>query len=504
MSNLLLEMKRITKTYVGIQALKGVDLHLRTGEVLGLVGENGAGKSTLMKILSGIETADCGQIFINGQEVKIVSPNTAQELGIGIIPQELVLVPDMTVMENVFLGRELPDKFGFLNKKGMLERTSAILSDLGSDHIMIDEKIENLPKADQQIVAIARRILKGGRIIILDEPTSSLTEKEIRKLFNVIKNVCENGASAIYISHRLEEIQEICDRVTVLRDGTLITTMEAGGKIDKQQLIRHMIGSEINDEFPHFTIKAGSEVLRVEDLSYKTNQGRIIRDVNFTLHEGEVLGITGLVGVGKSELGQTMMGLKDLLGGKIFLNGKETSISSPVDAFRKGFGYVSEDRRGEGLIPGLQSLFNMTLSSMKKITKTGIIQSAEERNAGRKYLKKMSIKKEYVQMNAEQLSGGNQQKIVIIRQLLSGAGIIIFDEPTKGIDVAAKSEIAKLISELCGEGKAVCLLSSEPREVLGISDKILVITTHGIEGPYERDALDYSRLMSIELEGATV
>lgn len=502
MSGTVLQMTGISKAFGGIQALDNVDLRLKRGEVLGLVGENGAGKSTLMKILSGIEIADTGSIVVDGVEQAVSSPKKAKQLGIGMIPQELILVHGMTVLENLFLGREATAFMGFLRRNEMYEKAGEVLKALGSS-IDPDETVRVLPKADQQIVAIARLILEGGRIVILDEPTSSLTEKEIKKLFAVIRKACGNGASAIYISHRLEEVVEICDRVMVLRDGHHVITTEPNEPVNKQQLIRHMVGAEIAEEFPHTVVGSGKEILHVDNLMYRTNQGKTVEHIGFTLHEGEVLGITGLVGVGKTELGQTLMGLKKPLSGRISLDGKDVSIDSPVEAFKMGFGYVSEDRRGEGLVLGLQSIYNMTLSSMRTISKGPVISFTEEKKAGRKYLADLTMKENYLRMNANQLSGGNQQKIVIIRQMLSNARVIIFDEPTKGIDVAAKSEIAKLISDLCGRGKAVLLLSSEPREVLGISDRVIILTSAGMEGPFERGVLDYTQLMAIELEGAT-
>jgi len=501
MKDFILQMKGITKIFGGIKALQDVDFSIMHGEILGLVGENGAGKSTLMKILSGIEVPDEGSIFVDGKQEKIINPNYAYDLGIGMIPQELILVQDMTVRENIFLGRERITKFGMIDIKFMDEKARNILNTFGSNHIHLDAKIGYLSKADQQLVAVARRILQGGKIFIMDEPTSALTENEVDSLFKVIRKICTTGASVVFISHRLEEVLRICDRVTILRDGRLIKTIKITKDTNKHELIYNMIGSELKDEFPHFSVPSGREVLRIDNLSYTTQQGNFVKDINFSVHEGEVLGITGLVGVGKTELGQVLVGLRKSHSGKIYIDNLEVDIQSPVQAFNMGFGYVSEDRRGEGLILNMESLYNMTLSSMDSVSVGFVISSNKEKQFGRKYLKRLSMKDDFLMMKTNQLSGGNQQKVVIIRQMLNDARIIIFDEPTKGIDVAAKSEISKLISKLSEEKKVIILLSSEPSEVLGVSDRILVLTGNGSHGPFKRGTLDYTQLMAIELEG---
>jgi ribose transport system ATP-binding protein len=495
----LLEMHDISKSYGGIHALKGVDLDLRPGEVLGLVGENGAGKTTLMKILCGIERPDSGRIIVTGEEIKIHNPHHAQELGIAMIPQELVLVPEMTVMENIFLGREKTGSVRFLQKSAMIEETKHLLGDLHCSYINPSYMVGFLPKADQQLVAIARRILQGGKAFIMDEPTAALTERETGNLFEIISTrLCASGRSVIFISHRLEEVLKISNRICVLRDGNLITVLETKADIDKKTLIYHMVGSEIKDEFPKIEVKRGKEVLRVENVTFTTNQGGGVKGINFSVHEGEVVGITGLVGVGKTELGQTLIGVRDLLSGKFFIDDKEVVINSPVKAVELGFGYVSEDRREEGLVLDLQSLHNMTINSLDQVSNRFVLIKSRENKLGEGIAKRLSMKKEFLQMEAQQLSGGNQQKVVVIRQIVSNSRIIIFDEPTKGIDVAAKSEVSRIIGELSREMKAILLLSSEPREVLGISDVIFVLSKDGLEGPYPRGALDYEQLMAIE------
>ena len=497
---MLLQMRSIRKTYGGIHALKGVNLDLKKGETLGLIGENGAGKSTLMRILCGIEKPDggAGEILFENQEIRIANPHHAQELGIAMIPQELVLVPQMTVVENLFLGRETVGRARFLDKRQMIGKTEKIMADLQSEHINPEAVVGSIPKADQQVVAIGRRLLQGGKIFIMDEPTAAFTEKETKNLFNVIRKICSSARSVIFISHRLEEVLEICDRITILRDGEMITTLLKGKGVDKSTLIYHMVGSEIKEEFPKIEVERGREIFRAENIAFHTNQGKLVKNINFSVHQGEVVGVTGLVGVGKTEMGQAILGLRRICEGALYLDDSEILLNSPIDAATVGFGYVSEDRRGEGLVSDLPSLHNMTINSLKKISRNGVILPKKERELGGGVAARLTMKKEYLDMEAQQLSGGNQQKVVIVRQIIRDARIIIFDEPTKGIDVAAKREVARLIGELSKEKKAILLLSSEPREVLGISDTIFVLTKDGMEGPFPRDSIDYEQLMAIE------
>lgn len=501
----VLEVHDIKKTFGGIQALKGVGFNLKAGEVLGLVGENGAGKSTLMRIICGIiqPDGDSGRIMLEGEDVKLTSPHKAQELGIAMIPQELVLIQELTVAENIFLGREKTSPLGLLQKDAMYAETRKILQDLHCAHIDPLTPVKFCSKADQQLIAIARRLIQGGKIFIMDEPTAALTERETASLFTIIREkLCKAGLSVIFISHRLEEVVEICDRITVLRDGQKIITLQERDQKNKNTLIYHMIGESVKEEYPKIFVEKGEEVLRVEQLQIKTNQGEMVRDITFNIHEGQVVGITGLVGVGKTELGQTLIGLKQLYGGKIFFKHQETAIHSPMNAIRHGIGYVSEDRRGEGLILGLESIPNMTINSLHKIsTYHFILNTAKERKLASEFSKRLGMRDQYLDLEARQLSGGNQQKLVIIRQIISESRLVIFDEPTKGIDVGAKSEIARIIGELSQQKKAILLLSSEPREILGLSDVICILTKDGFRGPFERSELTYEKLMAIELGG---
>ena len=496
-----IRMCGISKRFGGIMALNNVDLEIYPGEVLGLMGENGAGKSTLMRVLCGIQDHDEGSIRVSGKEVHITSPQSAQELGIGMIPQELLLVESMSAGENIFLGYEPLRKSGLVDKKEIYSRSSELLGTLGCSEINPDMELSLVSKADQQMIAIARRMIQGGKIFIMDEPTSSLTEQETRKLFSVIRSLCSEGKSVIFISHRLEEVLEICDRVVILRDGENAAVLPNDENMSKQLLITHMIGSELAEEYPHEAGAAGEELLKIDSLSFVTAQGETIKNINLTVNAREVLGIAGLVGVGKSELAQTMTGIRKKKSGTFFMDGVEVNINSPVRASQLGIGYVTEDRRGEGLVLGLKSLFNMTLRALNRISSWGFINGRKEESLGLDYAKKLNMKSEYLEIDAGNLSGGNQQKVVVIKQMASDSRIIIFDEPTKGVDVGAKAEIARLINQLSSEGKGICIFSSEPREVLGISDKIYVLTHKGMSGPYRRDEIDYTSLMEIEFGG---
>ena len=491
----------ISKRFGGIRALNNVDLEIYSGEVLGLMGENGAGKSTLMRVLCGIQDHDEGSIRVEGKEVRLSSPQAAQELGIGMIPQELLLVEGMSVGENIFLGYEPLLKSGLVDKKEIYLKSAELLETLGCSEVNPDMELARVSKADQQMIAIARRMIQGGKIFIMDEPTSSLTEQECRKLFDVIRSLCSEGKSVIFISHRLEEVLEICDRVVILRDGENAADLINDEKMNKQMLICHMIGSELTEEYPHEAGTAGDELFKADSLSFVTAQGETIEGVNFTINAGEVLGIAGLVGVGKSELAQTMTGLRKKKSGSFFMDGEQVFINTPVKAAQLGIGYVTEDRRGEGLVLGLKSLFNMTLRALNRISAGFFINGRKEEALGLDYAEKLNMKSEYLGIDAGNLSGGNQQKVVVIKQMVSDSKIIIFDEPTKGVDVGAKAEIARLINQLSSDGKGICIFSSEPREVLGISDKIYVLTHKGMSGPYKRDEIDYTSLMEIEFGG---
>ncbi len=498
MSDSFLKIENLSKNFGGIQALYNVSLDIRKGEVLGLMGENGAGKSTLMRIICGIQSASQGDIFVEGEKAEISCPDDAQNLGIGMIPQELLLVDCMSVSENIFLGYERTKKFGSVNVEQMDRETQRILDELGCEGVSPSDILSEISKANQQMIAIGRRIIQGGKLFIMDEPTSALTVNETANLFKVIRGLCDKGKSVVFISHRLEEVLELCDYFAILRDGKLVEVFDNGEGITKQSLIRPMVGFNLEEEYPHESSSIGKSILSCINLSYLNDSEKIVKDISFELHEGEIIGFSGLVGMGKSELAQALYGLRARQGGTLIVNGVEMKNKNVIESTKRGIGFVTEDRRGEGLILGLKSLSNMTLRCLDRICRFFVIQSKEENKIGLDYVNRMNMKSEYLHLNANSLSGGNQQKVVVARQLASDSNIIIFDEPTKGIDVSAKAEIARIINTLSRQGKAILIFSSEPREVLGLCDTIYVLNIKGMQGPYKRGELDYQSLMRIQ------
>jgi ribose transport system ATP-binding protein len=498
MSECFLQINNLSKNFGGIQALNDVSLEIRGGEVLGLMGENGAGKSTLMRILCGIQSPTNGDIFVEGRKANINSPDDAQSLGIGMIPQELLLVDCMTVAENIFLGYEKTKSLGRVDEDAMELKTQQILDELGCAGVSPSDILGDISKANQQMIAIGRRIIQGGKLFIMDEPTSALTVNETENLFKVIRGLCEKGKAVVFISHRLEEVLEICDYFAILRDGKLVEVFDNGETITKQSLIRPMIGFNLEEEYPHETAEIGKTILSCKNLSYRNESEKIVKDITFDLHEGEIVGFSGLVGMGKSELAQAVYGLRQRISGTLTINGIVMKHNNVIESSKTGVGFVTEDRRGEGLILGLKSLYNMTLRCLKSLCHFNVIDRKAENNIGLEYVKRLNMKEDYLHLNANSLSGGNQQKVVVARQLASDSNIIIFDEPTKGIDVSAKAEIAKIINMLSKQGKGILIFSSEPREVLGLCETMYVLNINGMQGPYQRGELDYQSLMRIQ------
>ncbi|HWO96554.1 MAG TPA: sugar ABC transporter ATP-binding protein [Bacillus sp. (in: firmicutes)] len=468
--SVLLEMKNIHKEFPGVKALDDVKLNIKAGEVHILLGENGAGKSTLMKVLAGVYQADKGTIHLEGKQVDIKNTKDAQKHGIGIIFQEFNLIPHLSVAENIFFGRVPRLLSSIVNRKKLFEDTARILNELQLD-ISPKTLVKDLGVAEQQMVEIAKALSINSKILIMDEPTAALTEQEIDKLFERIHDLKKKGVGIIYISHRLEEFARIADRVTVMRDGRYVTTVDFGqSSID--ELIGLMVGRSLEDKFPKdTTIKKGSEILKIDNLSTKDK----LKNVSFSLRAGEVLGISGLMGAGRTELARAIFGADPILEGQIYIDGEKVKINSPREAIEKGISYLSEDRKKNGVALNLSVRENMTMANLKAVSKGGVINQKEEANKAEEFIKSLNIKTPSMEQKVKFLSGGNQQKVIIAKWLHTKTKIFIFDEPTRGIDVGAKIEVYQLINKLAREGNAVMMISSEMPEVLGLSDRILVM-----------------------------
>jgi len=489
----MLKMVGVSKSFPGVKALDNVSLMAYGGEVTALMGENGAGKSTLMKILSGVYKKDEGKIFIEGSEVEVKGIKSAEEAGITIIHQELSVLNNLTVSENIFLGNEKHSKFtGRINKKLLDERSKMFLEQIGCD---IDpyRLVSTLNVGEKQMIEIAKALTKNARIIIMDEPTTALTDVETENLFKVIENLRKKGIAIIYISHRMEEIFKICHRVEVLRDGKYAGSAEIKD-IDNDKLIAMMVGRTIEDQFPYRDVKKGDLALEVKNLSCKEG----VKGASFTLRKGEILGIAGLMGSGRTELAKTIFGEYKKTSGEISLNGSHININCISDAINNGICYLSEDRKKEGCILGMSVGENMTLCNLKKYeNKFKSIDKKEEAKDIDYYIKKINIKTPNKEQFIKNLSGGNQQKVILAKWLMLSPEVLIIDEPTRGIDVGAKKEIYELLNELKANGKAIIMISSDLPEVLGISDRIMVMSEGRISGELNRDEANQESIMKL-------
>ncbi|MBM7693492.1 ribose transport system ATP-binding protein [Peribacillus deserti] len=467
--NPFVTMSNIEKSFNGVPVLKSVTLKVQKGEIHALLGENGAGKSTLMNILGGVHQPDNGFIMMNGKEVKMNNPRVSQDQGISFIHQELNVVSDLRVYENMFLGAELKNKIGFLKVEEMCRQTSNVLSQLGVS-INPKEYVRNLDTSYKQLIEIAKALLHKSSLIIMDEPTSSLAEHEVKRLFKLMKNLKKSGVSIIYISHKLKEIKEVCDRYTVLRDGEVVGT---GSMKDEnlETITRLMVGKSISeDRFMH-DHSLGPVLLEVSNL---TSEG-LFNNINFTLRKGEILGFTGLAGDGRTELFESLFGYRKKYTGKVKINNQLVKIDHPSKAIKAGIGLVPKDRKENGIIKDLSVVHNMSLASMRNFEKTGLIQEKAEHQKFQYYKEKLNIKVHNPRITIDKLSGGNQQKVIIAKWLEVNPDIIIFDNPTQGIDVGAKQEIYHHINELVEQGKAIIILSSEAPEVLKVCHNIYVM-----------------------------
>ncbi len=493
MTDTVLEMRQIRKTFPGVVALDKVDFELRRGEVHILLGENGAGKSTLMKILSGAYQKTEGQIVLYGAEVEIKNPKHAQTLGISTVYQEFNLIPHLSIGENIFLGRE-PVRFaGLIDQRAIHQEAKSALSGLGLA-LNPRKSVKELRVAEQQMVEVAKALSLDARILIMDEPTAALTEHEITELFATIRRLKDKGVSIVYISHRMEELFEIGDRVTVLRDGRSVGTY-AVRDTSKTKLIRLMVNRELTELFPKEHATRGAEVLRVERLSTKSG----LKDISFSLHQGEVLGVAGLLGAGRTELARAIFGLDQISSGSIYVNGVVQKMTSPRSAIKSGIGFLTEDRKSQGLVLPLSVERNLCLSSVDKFSRWGIMHTSEERQAATRYVEELRIKTPSLDQKVVFLSGGNQQKVVLSKWLCSQAEVFIFDEPTRGVDVGAKAEIYQLMNRLTASGVAIMMISSELLEVLGMSDRVMVMRGGGIAGEFSAGECTQERILQCAL-----
>lgn len=486
----LLEMKGISKSFNGVPALRDVQLTLERGEVHALLGENGAGKSTLIKILGGIYSKDSGEIYINGKQVQITNVKEARANGISIIHQELMMLPQMSIYENVFLGQECKSK-GFIKRSEMIKKTEEMLQFFSLD-LNPTEKLGHLPIAQQQIIEIIRAISFGAQIIVMDEPTSSLSEKEVEFLFSAIRRLKKENVGIIYISHRMSELDEIADRVTVMRDGGYIST-EIIGQITRDELITKMVGRTLGDYYVHSHTPSDEVVMKVRNYS----DGIDVKEASFELRRGEVLGFAGLVGAGRSELMSCIFGVRKKTSGELELEGKKLDIRSVRDAMKAGLALVPEDRKMEALYPDQSVRYNMTVEVMDKFLKRGRYNAKEENAIVNEYAEKMSVKMASSAQRIVRLSGGNQQKVIIGRWLATSPKILILDEPTRGVDVGAKMEIYEIIDNLAKEGVSIIMISSELPEVIGISDRIVVMGEGHIRGILSGEEASQERIMSL-------
>jgi ribose transport system ATP-binding protein len=486
----LLEVRGIVKEFPGVRALAGVDLDLKAGEVHALVGENGAGKSTLIKILAGIYRKDAGEILFEGAPLELHSAQDSLGMGIKVVFQELTLIKGLSVAENVFLESFPLRAARRIDWKALRSRTREILDSIGLD---IDPamKVERLTTSQQQMVEIARALSHEAKVVIMDEPTSALTPTEVDLLFTVIRRLKDMGKGVLYVTHKLEEVFALCDRVTVFRDGQHIATRDISAT-NTNEIVTDMVGREISTLFPHTHAGRGDTVLSVRSLSTRKK----LKNVSLDVHAGEVVGIFGLLGAGRTELAKAIFGLDSVSAGEVSVKGNRLRKGSTTHSARSGLGLLTEDRKGEGLVLQMSVSQNMTLPSLHEFSTLGWIRSRAESQRSQDFVDKLSIKTPSLKHKVEFLSGGNQQKVLLARWLMKRLTVIILDEPTRGIDVGAKAEIHRLIDELAKQGLAVIVMTSEMPELLGVSDRILVMSGGKITGEFARDAATQENILA--------
>ena len=485
-----LEMNGISKTFPGVRALSNVDLRVSFGTIHAIVGENGAGKSTLMKVLNGMYAPSAGTIKVDGQSVTLAGPAHAQSLGIRMVHQELNLVPDLSVAENIYLGC-MPSRRGILDRTAMMEGARTVLQELGAQ-IEPQTLLQDLSISQQQIVEIAKSYAAGPRIIVLDEPTSSLSEHEAAILFDMLRRMRASGIAIVYISHRLREVLAIADEVTVLRDGAMIETRPIEG-LSSADMIRLMVGRDVTDLFPKHTAVIGNVVLSVEDLS----DGSTFSGVSLDVRAGEIVGLTGLVGAGRSEVARTLFGLSRKTSGTIRTRSGVINPRSPRDAMSAGIAYVPEDRKGDGIVPAMSIRENVTLPIVRALSWLGLSRVPQEKVLADGLAQRFGINPPDSSRRIDTLSGGNQQKAVLAKWLATEPAVLILDEPTRGVDVGAKADIHAIIGELVAEGIGVLMISSELNEVMAVSDRVFVMHEGSIAPALERADLDEERIMML-------
>jgi len=485
-----LEMRGIVKTFPGVLALSGVDLTVQSGSIHAIVGENGAGKSTLVKILSGMYQPSAGEIRIDGAPVALASPADAARFGIAMVHQELNLAPDLTVAENVFLGRT-PRRGPFVDRKALHTGAAGILATIGA-RLNLDAEVGGLSVSQQQLVEIAKAYAAGPRIIVLDEPTSSLSEHESQALFGVLRRMRAQGTAVIYISHRLREVLAIADEVTVLRDGALAGARLREG-LTATEMIHLMVGRDVSDLFPKHAATIGEPLLEIEGLS----DGLRVHDVSLTVRAGEIVGMTGLVGAGRTEVARAIVGLGPRTAGRIRVHGHDVAPRNPAEARRAGIAYVPEDRKRDGIVPSLSVRENITLPILSSLSRLGWVRARAERAEAQGQARRLGISPPDPERRISLLSGGNQQKTVIARWLAARPSVLILDEPTRGVDVGAKAEIHAIIGDLVSQGLGVLMISSELPEVMAVSDRVYVMHEGRIAPPLGRDELDERRIMAL-------
>lgn len=483
----LLKVVNISKEFFGVRVLDKVNISVNKGEVFGVIGENGAGKSTFMKILSGIYTPSEGEIFLNGEKVEIKDPLMAKKFGITIIPQEFNLVETLNIYENIFLGEEITGKL-LLNKSAMKKKTVDLLKELKVE-IDPSEKISNLSVAQKQMVEIAKAIAHESKILIMDEPTTTLTEQEIKILFDLISNLKNKGITIFFISHKLKEVKEICDRVLILRDGKTVSLKHAN-ELSIHEMATRMVGRELDKIYPNKQKVVSKKIFEIKNL----NLTNILKNINFHLNKGEILGFAGLVGSGRTELAETIIGIRRKISGEIILEGEPIEIKSPLEAVKNKIAYLSEDRQGKGLILFFDIPKNITLISLKEYSNLFIHKKKEKKSAS-EYVKKFDIKARKLEMPLIYLSGGNQQKVYLSKLLDVKPNILILDEPTRGVDVNAKSQIYQIVRELANSGISIIFISSEMEEIIGMCDRVYVMKEGEITGELYNEEINEEKIM---------